>query len=183
MTDGELPLFVSCDTVAAVEHVREIVEAYPAIKLVLVGGYGLTGEEDWIIEKHIPIVARIASTPLDEYAMELSMAAMAKFAEKGVPVILGGSASFSLSAREDVLWSGIQMMKVLHDSGKVLPMITSAPAKLLGLDEMTGAIRENLRADLVLWTADPLENWQAKIVRTYMGGSVIYQEGDAMKCM
>lgn len=180
---GELSLFVSCDSALAAERVHDITSAYPELKLVLVNGYGLTGEEDWIIEKKIPVVARIASMPMDKDAMELNLNAMAKFMDKGVPVILGGCYSNSLSAREDMIWNSAQMMKVLHDADKVLPMVTSEPAKLLGIDGQTGSIKEGLRADIVIWSANPLETYQAHIVRTYLGGQVIYQEGDEMKCM
>lgn len=183
VVDGELPLFVSCDSALAAERVREITSAYPELKLVLVNGYGLTGEEEWILEKKIPVIARPASMPMDKEAMELDLGAMAKFMEKGVPVALGGCNSNGLSAREDMLWNSAQMMKIFHDSNKVLPMVTSVPAKLLGIDGQTGSIREGLRADLVIWSADPLETYQAHIVRTYLGGQVIYKEGDEMKCM
>ena len=183
VTEGELPLFVSCDSALAAERVREITEAYPNLKLVLVNGYGLTGEESWIIDRKIPVIARLASMPMDKEAMELDLNAMAKFMDKGVPVALGGCYSNSLSAREDMIWNSAQMMKVLHDSEKVLPMVTSVPAQLLGIDGQTGSIQEGLRADIVIWSANPLETYQAHIVRTYLGGKVIYKEGDEMKCM
>ena len=183
VTEGELPLFVSCDSALAAERVHEITAAYPKLKLVLVNGYGLTGEEEWIIEKKIPVIARLASMPMDKDAMELDLNAMVKFMDKGVPVVLGGCYSNSLSAREDMIWNSAQMMKILHDSDKVLPMVTSAPAQLLGIDDQTGSIQEGLRADIVIWSANPLETYQAHIVRTYLGGQVIYKEGDEMKCM
>ena len=115
--------------------------------------------------------------------MTLNLAAIAKLAEQGVPVALSGTYTNSLGAREDMLWNGSEMMRVLHDGGKVLPMLTSTPAKLLGLEDVTGSLREGLRADIVIWSADPLKTWQARIVRTYQGGEIIYKEGDEMKCM
>lgn len=180
---GELPLFVSCDSLVAAERVREIAEQYPKLKLVLVNGTGLTGEEQWIVDKKIPVVVRMAPSPMDKDAMELDLKAIARLAEQGVPIVLSGSASNGMTAREDVLWSCAEMMKVLHDSEQVLPLVTSAPARLLGIEDQTGSIREGLRADLVIWSANPMETWQAKVVRTYLGGEVIYREGDEYKCM
>ena len=75
------------------------------------------------------------------------------------------------------------MMKVIHDSERVLSMATSTPAKLLGIDGQTGSIREGLRADIVIWSANPMKTWQARIIRTYSGGEVIYREGDVRKCI
>ncbi len=183
VVEGELPLFAACDSLLAVERVREITETYPQLKLVLVNGFGLTGDEDWIVEKKIPLVIRTASSPMDKDAMALDLTAIAKLAAKGALVALSGSCSNGLNAREDMLWNGAEMMRVLHDSSAVLPMLTSAPAQILGISEQTGSIRQGLRADLVIWSADPLETYQAHVVRTYLGGQVIYQEGDEMKCM
>ena len=150
---------------------------------MLVNGFGLTGEEAWIVEKKIPVVVRVAASPLDDYAMQLNLRGIAKLAEQGVPVVLSGTATNSMSAREDILWNCAEMMKVLRDGERVLSMATSAPARLLGLDGQTGSIREGLRADLTIWSANPMETWQAKVVRTYLGGEVIYREGDERKCM
>lgn len=183
VVEGRLPLFVACDSATAIGHVRTILEKYPQVRLVLINGFGLTGEEDWLAEKQVPVIVRTASNPLDKAAMKLDWNGIAKLVQKGVPVALGGTCANSFGAREDMLWNSAEMMRVLHDSEKVLSMVTSVPAKILGLEGQTGAIREGLRADLVLWSANPMESWQARVVRTYMGGRVIYREGDEMRCM
>ena len=180
---GELPLFVACDSLTAAERVREITEQYPELRLVLINGFGLTGEENWIVEKRLPVVVRVAANPLDDCAMQLDLGGIAKLAEQGVPVVLSGTAANSFLAREDVLWNCAEMMKVIHDSERVLSMATSTPAKLLGIDGQTGSIREGLRADIVIWSANPMKTWQARIIRTYSGGEVIYRDGDVRKCI
>ena len=183
VVEGRLPLFVACDTIASVEHVRNIVSKYPEIKLVLINGFGLTGEEEWLLEDQVSLIVRTASNPLDEMAMKLDWKAIRKLVEKGVPVALSGSCANMFGAREDLLWNSAEMMRVMPDGEKVLSMITSVPAKILGVDDQTGSIREGLRADLVIWSADPMETYQAHAVRTLMGGRVIYAEGDEMRCM
>ncbi|MCC8101041.1 MAG: amidohydrolase family protein [Clostridiales bacterium] len=183
VVEGELPLFVSCDSKVAAERVREIVEHYPKLRLVLVNGFGLEGTEEWVIERNIPVIVRTAAFPLDESAMTLDLEAIAQLVRQGIPVALSGTYTNSLSAREDMLWNGIEMMKLLHDSEAVLPMLTSVPARILGLDDLTGTLEPGKRADLVIWSANPLETWQANVVHTYQGGRLIYQEGDEMKCM
>ena len=183
VVDGELPLFVSCDSALAAQRVHEITAPYEKLRLVLVNGFGLTGEEQWIIEKKIPIIVRTASLPLDEFAMTLSLPAMAKFAQAGVPVALSGENSNAFAAREDLLWNASEMMRVMHDGEQVLSMVTSIPARILGIDDKVGSIETGKRADIVLWSADPMLTYQAKIVRTYQGGEIIYKEGDAMKCL
>ena len=43
--------------------------------------------------------------------------------------------------------------------------------------------REGLLADLVVWSDNPLESWEARVITAYQAGEVIYKEGDALKCM
>lgn len=183
VVEGELPLFVSCDSITAIEHVRDICENFPDLKLVIVNGFGLRGDEDWIIEKNIPLIVRTAPYTMDEYAMELNLAGIAKLVDKGAQVALSGSYSNSFAAREDMLWACAEMMRVMHDSDKVLSMATSIPAKIMGLDDKLGSIECGKRADIVIWSADPMVSYQAKIIRTYQGGKEIYKEGDEMKCL
>ena len=183
VVDGELPLFIACDSLIAVERVKEITDNYPQLKLVLINGFGLTGDEDWIVEKKIPLVVRTGTSLFDKSSLDLDLSAIVKLADKGALVAMSGSNGFGLNPREDLLWNGAEMMRLTHDSEKVLRMLTSAPAQVLGIDDQTGSIREGLRADLVIWSANPLETFQAHIVRTYLGGQVTYQKGDEMKCM
>lgn len=180
---GELPLFVSCDTAASVSHVLDITAAYPELRLVLVNGFGLTGEEDFFLERSIPLVVRTPGSPLDKYAMEVDYEAVVRLYEKGVKVAMSGAYSNSMNAREDMIWFGAELMRVMHDSDKVLPMLTSIPAEILGIGDQTGSIAEGKRADLVIWSADPLKTYQAKVQYTFQAGRIIYQEGDEMKCM
>lgn len=183
VVEGELPLFVSCDSITAIEHVRDICENFPDLKLVIVNGFGLQGDEDWIIERNIPLIVRTAPYTMDEYAMELNLAGIAKLVDKGAKVALSGSYSNSFAAREDMLWACAEMMRVMHDSDKVLRMATSIPAKIMGIGDKLGSIECGKRADIVIWSADPMVSYRAKIIRTYQGGKEIYKEGDEMKCL
>lgn len=115
--------------------------------------------------------------------MTLDLKAIAALAKKGVPVALSGTYTNSLPIREDLLWNGAEMMRVLHDPEQVLSMITSTPAKILGMEDQVGALKEGLRADIVIWSGHPMKTYQAKVVRTYQAGRVIYKEGDEKTCM
>lgn len=183
VVDGELPLFVAADSALAARHVWEIVSRYRCLRLVLVNGFGLTGEEDYILEHRTPVIFRTASAVMDKAAMTLDLQAMLRFMERGVPVAFSGECSNYFGAREDMLWNGLELMRLTHDAEKVLPLLTSAPAELLGLSDVTGSIREGLQADLVVWSGNPLESWEARVVTAYQAGEAIYREGDALRCM
>lgn len=179
---GELPLFISCDSLLAIERVRDIIKPYKNIKLVLVNGYGLTGNEQWIVRNKIPVVVKPGGDLMDEEPKALDYNAIAKLYEKGVNVSLSGTLGM-IGTREDMLWNASEMMRVMHDAEKVLSMVTSNPAKLLGIDDVTGSIEVGKRADIVIWDGHPMKSWKAKIVRTLLAGETIYKEGDEMKCM
>ncbi len=179
---GELPLFISCDNVQDIVHVKEIVETYSNIKLVLCNGFGISEKDTWILDCKTALVVRSSSMTMDDIAMTIDLKAIAKLSEAGMDVALSGVDS-GFQIREDVLWLGISMMKVMHDETKVLPMMTSIPAKLLGVADQTGSIEEGKRADIVIWSANPLETYSASIEATYMNGRVIYKKGDEMKCI
>ena len=74
-------------------------------------------------------------------------------------------------------------MKELHDEERVLTTITSAPAKILGVEDVIGAIAPGMRADVCVWSANPLKTYDAHAVRTFQAGEVVYAEGDEKTCM
>ena len=177
----KLPLFVSVDTKQDALHVLEILKPYK-IKPILCNGFEIDKDCKWLIEKKIPLVVRSNAETMDETAMKLDLKGIAALSDQGLTVALSGVDS-GWQIREDVLWLGISMMRILKDEKKVLPMMTYNPAKLLSIDDLTGSIEEGKRADIVLWDKNPLESFQAKIIKTFMGGKVIYKEGDELKCM
>ncbi len=177
----KLPLFVSVDTKQDALNVLEILKPYK-VKAVLCNGFEIDKNCKWLIDKKVPLVVRSNSMTMDETAMNLDLSGIAKLAEKGLVVALSGVDS-SWQIREDVLWLGISMMRIMKDERKVLPMMTYNPAKILSVDDITGSIEEGKRADIVLWDKNPLESFQARIMKTYMGGKLIYKEGDELRCL
>lgn len=182
VTDGKLPLFVSCDNATDIMHVKNIVSKFENIHLYICNCFGLKEDDEWILDGVDGLVVRQASATYDKIAMELDLNAIAKFVGKGMPVALSGVDS-SFEIREDVLWLGINMMKVVNDEKIVLPMMTSIPAKMLNVDSLTGSIEVGKRADIVLWSDNPLLTYKAEIITTYQKGEVIYKKGDELRCI
>ena len=185
VVEGELPLLVSCDSGVAIAHVRDILAKYPQVKLVVVNGSGLTGDEDWMVERNVPLIVRVPSSPLEEAGAPapFSMKAVAKLMNKGVTVALSGEYSNTLGAREDLIWNAAELMKELHDEERVLTTITSAPAKILGVEDTIGRIAPGMRADVCVWSANPLKTYDAHVVRAFQAGEAVYAEGDEKTCM
>lgn len=185
VVDGEMPLIISYDTETALNHLRAILGKYPKIRPVLLNGAGITGDEDWIVEQGIPVIVRTASSPMEADALgyKLSMEGIAKLMDKGALVALSGEYSNTLGAREDLIWNAAELMKVLHDEERVLETITSAPARILGVDDQIGSIAPGKRADIVVWSANPLKTYDAHVIRAFQAGKAVYLEGDEKTCM
>ena len=185
VVEGEMPLVVSCDGPVAVVHVRDILEKYPKVKLVIANGSGLSGNENWMLERDVALIVRVPSSPLEEAGSPatFSWKPIAKLMDMGVTVALSGEYSNSLGAREDLIWNAAELMKVLHDEERVLTTITAAPAKILGVEDVIGTIEPGKRADICVWSANPLKTYDAHAVRTFQAGEVVYAEGDEKTCM
>jgi cytosine/adenosine deaminase-related metal-dependent hydrolase len=56
------------------------------------------------------------------------------------------------------------------------PSTPSDAARALGIEEETGTIAAGRRADVVVWSADPLSSY-AVAERVYMDGALIYERG------
>lgn len=60
--------------------------------------------------------------------------------------------------------------------GEAWTWVSRNPARALGIDDETGALTVGLRADVVIWSADPLSSY-AVAERVFMDGALIYQRG------
>jgi imidazolonepropionase-like amidohydrolase len=54
------------------------------------------------------------------------------------------------------------------------------PARALHIDEETGALTPGLRADVVIWSGDPLSSY-AVAERVFMDGALVYQRGEGQE--
>jgi imidazolonepropionase-like amidohydrolase len=54
--------------------------------------------------------------------------------------------------------------------------ISQNPARALGIEDETGVLRPGLRADVVVWSGDPLSSY-AVAERVFMDGAVVYERG------
>ena len=65
------------------------------------------------------------------------------------------------------------------DEDTALTLITSNPAKILGIDDDVGRIAPGLRADFVLLSGPPLA-LASRVIETWIDGVPVYHEGDPL---
>ncbi|MEZ6021833.1 MAG: amidohydrolase family protein [Hyphomonadaceae bacterium] len=61
--------------------------------------------------------------------------------------------------------------------GEAWTWLSRNPARAIGIEEQTGSLTPGLRADVVIWSADPLTSY-AVAERVFMDGALIYTRGE-----
>ena len=84
--------------------------------------------------------------------------------------------------RKPVLVAAARLSAIRRKTASTAPMMTSIPAKILGIDGLTGSLQPGKRADLVIWSENPFSSFRAKVQKTLIAGKTVWTEGDAKKC-
>ena len=179
--DGEMPLFNAADDANDRQLVMDIVRPYEKMKVVFTMT-SLLAESDLELDpERVSFIDAFACSDGDPRSMHKRFDILMQLIDKGVRVAVSAKMGHSYS-REWVLWEGMELTKHIADTEKVLSLLTSEPAKMLGIDDVTGSIEAGKRADLVIWSMNPLTDFRAKVLRTMIAGKTVYKEGDEMKC-
>lgn len=72
--------------------------------------------------------------------------------------------------------SAMSLARFIGDPAAAWQAVTSNPAKMLGLEKELGTIAAGQRADLVLWSAHPLDA-AARVQSVMIGGNTVYRAG------
>ena len=100
-----------------------------------------------------------------------AMETLKRLNKAGVKVCFGTWAWRSARSPQDLRRTAILMSRVTGDPAAALASITSGAADFIGNDQV-GAIAEGRRADLVLWSAHPLDS-SARIRAVMIGGKTV----------
>lgn len=153
---GQLPLVLEAhrasDVLAAVRLKRD-----EGIEVILTGG-----AEAWLVAKElaeaeIPVI--LHPSIMQPWAFEALRArddAAALLQEAGVKLVLTASANWEQNARRLRQEAGIAVAHGL-DRDAALRAITLSPAEVFGKAKELGSVTKGKRANLVLWSGDPLE--------------------------
>ena len=176
----EMPLFVSCNTPSEIQSVLRATKDYD-LDLVFCSGFGVDGSLKELAERKCGLILADPSNGFNKYTRTTNYKEIAELQDQGATVAFC-AADNGFSGREGLLWSALEMQKEIHDAEKVLTMMTYNAAKLIGIDDLTGSLEEGKRADIVLWSANPITSYKGAVELTMAEGKVIYRKGDAMKC-
>jgi imidazolonepropionase-like amidohydrolase len=158
---GRQPLYVHVERAADIRMVLKLKQAFPAIRLVIVGA-----SEGWLVanelaQSGVPVLA----TPLNDLPASFEQLAatqsnVGRMKAGGVKVSLG---AFFDQPRYAPQYAGnlVALNKLPGASGlswnQAFAAISSGPAEALGLGDRFGSLRPGRAGDVVIWDGDPLE--------------------------
>lgn len=165
LLDGRVPLMVHVERASDIRSVLALPREYPKLKLVLVGA-----TEGWIVAREIAaarvpvIAAALADLPASFEQLAATESNVGRMTAAGATVGIS-TINANDGPGEHVLkqYAGnlVAIARVPGavglDWGQAFATITSRPAEALGLDGEIGSLRPGRRADVVIWSGDPLE--------------------------
>jgi len=174
---GDMPLFMRADRAADIRQVIAFKDRHSSINVVLVHGV-----EAWRVAKelagaNIPVIIDPEyNLPGGFDQMGATLTNAARLHEVGVEIAIGmDTHNIRLAAQHagNAVANGLP-----HETG--LASLTSVPAKILGLEKEVGSLRQGARADVVIWSGDPLEVTEAA-ESIFIGGKAIKMESRQTK--
>lgn len=153
--ERKVPLIVGAHRASDILQAVALATEY-RLRLIIRGG-----EEAWRVAPELARVeASVIVTPTDNLPKSFEMlGATSENAERlvaaGVTVaVIGNDGAHRV--REMRLNAGMAVARGLHYQDAIKAM-TINPARMFGLDDQLGSIEPGKKADLVVWTGDPLE--------------------------
>jgi imidazolonepropionase-like amidohydrolase len=162
---GRQYLLVHVERASDILQVIALRREFPALKLVLVGvseGWTVAGQ---IARSGIPVIASaVNDLPASFEQLAATQSNVGRMRAAGVRVAIGmiddNDTRFLFNQRQ---YAGnlVGLQKIAGATGvswgEALAMITSRPAEAIGLGGEIGSLAPGRRADLVIWSGDPLE--------------------------
>lgn len=171
--DGEITLRVVANRSDAILNAIDLAEEYN-LRITIEGGAEAHLVADQLAEHGIGVIlgSTAPAGPSPGTAPRRATDAPRRLADAGVSWSVGSGAGGSEQVRF-VLLNAARACQAI-DGADPLAAVTSQAADRLGINSI-GRLRAGARADLVLWSADPLEPG-ARAQRVYVGGRQVYQE-------
>jgi imidazolonepropionase-like amidohydrolase len=167
VVEGELPVYLYCNTVDEIVAAIKIVDEYE-LKATLVGTREADEVANMIAERNIPVIYM----PSLLLSKDKDLKRVGKIAGAGVKVTF---ASFAPRTNlSDLRTSAIIAAKYGFSPELALKSLTINTAEILGIAQRLGSIEKGKDADLVILNGDPLE-LTSRVEMVIINGNIVYQ--------
>lgn len=170
--NGDMPLLMEADRASDIRQVIAFKARHSNIDVVLMHGVEAWRVADELAAADIPVILDPEyNLPGGFDQMGATLANAARLEAAGVTVAVGMDTH---NIRLATQHAGNAVANGLSYEGG-LASLTSAPAKILGVDDMLGSLASGKRADVVIWSGDPLEVTQVA-EQVFVNGEAIEME-------
>ncbi|MBS3811569.1 MAG: amidohydrolase family protein [Halanaerobiales bacterium] len=168
----KLPLLINCSTKAEMDAVELALKDFP-VDIVFTGAFGVHDNLGQIFKDNFSIILGDLTAAISYENSKVDFEAVKKMINKKVDVAISSCGDYTASGKESLLWNAILYYKYGLDENEVIKMITSIPAKILGVDDRVGSIEVGKDADIVIWSDNPIKTYNAQIEATFIDGKNI----------
>ena len=162
---GRQRLLVHVDRASDILHVLGLKREFPNLRLVLVGATEGWTVADQIRESGVPVIANaLANLPGSFEQLAATQSNFGRMRAAGITVAMGTineDETRMVQASRQNAGNLVALTRVPGATGlswgEALAAITSRPAEVMGLGGELGSLRAGRRADVVVWSGDPLD--------------------------
>src|SRR6185369_12783520 len=166
---GRQYLFVHVERASDIVQVLGLKRDFPALKIVLVGASEGWMVADRISKAGIPVIASaVNDLPASFEQIAATLSNVGRMRAAGVKVAIGmidDSDTRNIFLQRQYAGNLVALQRVPGATGvswgDALAMITSRPAEAVGMGGEIGSLAPGRRADVVIWSGDPLEGSSA----------------------
>ncbi|MEA3065684.1 MAG: hypothetical protein QOJ27_2136 [Sphingomonadales bacterium] len=163
---GRQLLLVHVERASDILQVLALKREFPNLRLVLVGASEGWTVADRIAAARVPVIANaLNDLPATFEQLAATQSNVARLRAAGISVSLGmindeEARQVRLARQQagNLVAAGRLPGGTALSWGEALATITSAPAEAIGMGGEIGSLRPGRRADVVIWSGDPLEN-------------------------
>ena len=166
---GQQYLFVHVEKARDILNVLDLKREFPALKIVLVGATEGWTVADRIARAGVPVIASaVNDLPASFEQIAATQSNVGRMKAAGVHVAIG---TIDDTDTRNIFWERqyagnlVALQRVPGATGvswgEALAMITSRPAQAIGMGGEIGSLAAGRRADVVIWSGDPLEGSSA----------------------
>jgi imidazolonepropionase-like amidohydrolase len=166
---GRQYLLVHVERASDILQVLDLKREFPSLKIVLVGASEGWLVADKIARSGVPVIASaVNDLPASFEQLAATQSNVGRMRAAGVKVSIGmidDNETRNLFMERQYAGNLVGLQKVPGATGvswgEALAMITSRPAEAIGMGGELGSLAPGRRADLVIWSGDPLEGSSA----------------------
>jgi imidazolonepropionase-like amidohydrolase len=166
---GRQYLLVHAERASDILDVIELKREFPSLKMVLVGASEGWLVADRIAKSGIPVIASaVNDLPASFEQIAATQSNVGRMRSAGVNVSIGmidDNETRNLFMERQYAGNLVALQRIPGATGvswgEALAMITSRPAEAIGMGGEIGSLAPGRRADLVIWSGDPLEGSSA----------------------